>query len=237
MCGIVGIATGESMAAEAVAAASRRMVASILHRGPDDSGLAVVGHGRAILGNTRLAILDLSSAGHQPMRDESNGNVIVFNGEIYNHQEVRRRLQSGGPQRWNSSSDTETILRAYGVLGESCLDELRGMFAFCIWNEEREELFCARDRIGIKPFYYYSLAAGEASVFVFASEVRALLSSGQVPRKIDQQGLAGFVRFGSVPEPFTLDCRCSIPAGRAQYGRASRADLPLPERSGAPPYP
>ena len=178
MCGIVGISTSGSIADVAVAPV-RRMVSSIAHRGPDDSGLAVVDNGKAILGNTRLAVLDLSSAGHQPMRDESNGNVIVFNGEIYNHQEVRRQLQSVGPPQWNSSSDTETILRAYGVLGESCVDKLRGMFAFCIWDERRGVLFCARDRIGIKPLYYYSRNAGHASVFVFASEVQALLRPGR----------------------------------------------------------
>lgn len=195
------------------------MIDRIAHRGPDDNGLAVVGGGRTVIGNTRLAILDLTAAGHQPMRDESNGNVIVFNGEIYNHHEVRHLLRDRR-YRWTSSSDTETVLRGYAAFGESCVDYLRGMFAFCIWDEHGSVLFCARDRAGIKPFYYYTDGTG---VFVFASEVRALLASGQVARKIDFDGLAGLVRFGSVPEPLTLiEGIQSLPAAhrlRVQSGR------------------
>ena len=196
------------------------MIQSIAHRGPDDSGLAIVDHGRTVLGNTRLAILDLSTAGHQPMRDESNGNIIVFNGEVYNHEEIRRALPGLGP--WNSSSDTETVLRSYGALGESCVNRFRGMFAFCIWDQQREALFCARDRMGIKPFFYFTDGAG---TFLFASEVRALLASGQVPRTIDQRGLEGFVRFGSVPESLTLIAGVhSLPAGNTMLVRTGRIE-------------
>jgi asparagine synthase (glutamine-hydrolysing) len=220
MCGIIGMSTSESMGPDA-ASAGRRMIMSIAHRGPDDRGLAVVDAGRAIVGNTRLAILDLSHAGHQPMRDETNGNVIAFNGEIYNHLEIRRLLRDDRNQ-WNSSSDTETILRAYGAFGEACVHHLRGMFAFCIWDQRRGVIFCARDRVGIKPFYYYADAAG---VFVLASEVRSLLSSGRVPRKMDQRGLAGFVRFGSVPEPWTLIAGVhSLPPGHQMVVRSGHID-------------
>jgi len=200
------------------------MIQSIAHRGPDDSGLAMVDHGGTVLGNTRLAILDLSMAGHQPMRDESNGNVIIFNGEVYNHQEIRRALPELGP--WSSSSDTETVLRSYGALGESCVNRFRGMFAFCIWDHRREVLFCARDRMGIKPLFYYTDGAG---TFIFASEVRALLASGRVPRTIDQRGLEGFVRFGSVPESLTLIAGVrSLPAGHTMLVRAGHMETIKP---------
>jgi asparagine synthase (glutamine-hydrolysing) len=222
MCGIVGISTAGSMAVDATYREGRRMLASIAHRGPDDSGLAMIDNGRGVVGNTRLAILDLSSAGHQPMRDESNGNVIVFNGEIYNHREVRKLIPHDERYPWKSASDTETILRAYGAFGEACVDHLRGMFSFCIWDESRGALFCVRDRIGIKPFYHYSNGQG---MFAFASEVRALLGSTGVPRKIDESGLAGFIRFGSVPEPLTLiEGIRSLPAGHKMLVRSGRIE-------------
>ncbi|MBL8189190.1 MAG: asparagine synthase (glutamine-hydrolyzing) [Acidobacteria bacterium] len=211
MCGIVGIATTGHQTIEPEAA-MRRMLGAIRHRGPDDRGCELVAHtaGEIWLGNTRLAIQDLSPTGHQPMRDPQTGNWIVINGEIYNHREVRRALPA--PETgWRSSGDTETVLQAYAVWGRDCLQKLRGMFALVIWDEAAGELWCARDRLGIKPFYCYA----DDGLFVFGSELRAVLASGYVTRwQLDERGLAGFVRFGSLPEPWTLiDGVQSLPAG------------------------
>lgn len=210
MCGIVGIATTGHYAIEPEAA-MRRMLGAIRHRGPDDRGCELVARaaGEVWLGNTRLAIQDLSSAGHQPMRDSLTGNWIVINGEIYNHREVRRALPA--PENgWRSSGDTETVLQGYAVWGRDCLSRLRGMFAMAIWDEAAGELWCARDRLGIKPFYFYR----DDKRFAFASEARALLDSGLVERRLNPRGLAGFVRFGSLPEPLSLiEGVESLPAG------------------------
>lgn len=213
MCGIAGIFQGNSSAASDLDEAMERMLRAIGHRGPDDRGHVVVpaegGRAQLLLGNTRLAILDPSGAGHQPMHDATTGNWIVLNGEIYNHLEVREALRDR-VERWDSGTDTETILRAYAAWGLDCLGRLRGMFAFALWDAAAGALFCARDRLGIKPFYYYQ---GRGAV-LFASEVRSLLASGLVPRRVDRAGVEGFVRFGSVPEPLTLvEGVGSLPAG------------------------
>ncbi len=200
MCGIAGIATNRSDNIQPEAA-MKRMLGAIHHRGPDDLGSQIVSTkgGEVWLGNTRLAIQDLSAAGHQPMRDLRTGNWIVINGEIYNHREVRRALPA--PENgWRSSGDTETVLQAYAMWGRECLSRLRGMFALAIWDEAAGELWCARDRLGIKPFYFHA----DKTRFVFASEVRALLASGLIERRLNSSGLAGLVRFGSLPEPLTL---------------------------------
>ncbi len=211
MCGIAGIATNCPDGTKPEAA-MKRMLGAIRHRGPDDHGCEMVSSnsGEVWLGNTRLAIQDLSAAGHQPMHDPLTGNWIAMNGEIYNHREVRRALPA--PETgWRSSGDTETVLQAYAVWGRDCLRRLRGMFGLAIWDQAAGELWCARDRLGIKPFYCYA----DEGLFVFASEVRAVLDSGFVTRwQLDERGLAGFVRFGSLPEPWTLiDGVQSLPAG------------------------
>jgi len=198
VCGIAGVWARAPV--EELEAALHRMLAALRHRGPDDSGCerASTGDdGAAVLGCTRLAIQDTSAAGHQPMLDPETGNRILLNGEIYNHLEVRRAL---GDVSWRSRSDTETVLRSYAAWGASCLERLKGMFAVAIWDRSDRSLWCARDRFGIKPFYYWT-GGGR---FAFASEVRALLASGLVPRRTSAPGLAGFVRFGSVPETETL---------------------------------
>ncbi|MFB3916250.1 MAG: asparagine synthase (glutamine-hydrolyzing) [Terriglobales bacterium] len=179
------------------------MLNSLRHRGPDDRGsfhrVLPDGAGAVGLANTRLAILDLTSAGHQPMCDPETGNWIVLNGEIYNHLEIRKEL--GAPNGgWQSGSDTETVLRAYARWGSDCVHKLRGMFAVAIFDARRKTIWCARDRLGIKPLYYW---AGPPGV-VFASEVRGLLSCGLFEPQCDRVGLAHFVRFGSVSDPHTL---------------------------------
>ena len=224
MCGIVGILSANH-AARAFEAAIDRMTVSLRHRGPDDHGFETLSSrdGRrssVFLGNTRLAILDLTKAGHQPMRDPVTGNCIVLNGEIYNHLEVRQALGDRvGP--WLSGTDTETVLKAYAAWGPDCVQQLRGMFAVAIWDADGGFLWCARDRFGIKPFYYQM----KDGLFIFASEVRALLASGLVNRRLDQDGMAGFVRFGSIPEPLSLiDGVASLPAAHWMRVRAGNIE-------------
>ena len=204
MCGIVGILSrGSTVPAEMLERATR----SLAHRGPDDHGTVIVratDDGASVgvevgLGNRRLAILDLSPLGHQPMQDPDTGNWIVHNGEIYNFRDVRSKLENEGI-RFASQSDTEVVLKAFGRWGEQCLSEFRGMFAFAIWDARRKRLFVARDPMGIKPLYYYQ----SSNCFLFASEVRTLLGTGLVPRRLDEAGLLTYLTFGSVYEPHTL---------------------------------
>jgi asparagine synthase (glutamine-hydrolysing) len=201
MCGIIGI-VGRN--APVPAEVLEHATASLTHRGPDDGGTVILrDHSPAQveigLGNRRLAILDLSPLGHQPMHDPATGNWIVYNGEIYNFREVRRTLEHDGFQ-FVSHSDTEVILKAYAHWGEDCLTQFRGMFAFAIWDAKRHRLFLVRDPMGIKPLYFYQ----SENYFLFSSEVRTLLGTGLVPRKIDPAGLVNYLTFGSVYEPHTL---------------------------------
>jgi len=201
MCGIVGMI---GLNAPVPANVLERATESLAHRGPDDSGTVILqgsqpGPVEIGLGNRRLAILDLSPQGHQPMNDPATGNWIVYNGEVYNFREVRAKLEQEGIG-FNSRSDTEVILKAYGRWGENCLDEFRGMFAFAIWDAPRQRLFMARDPMGIKPLYYCC----SNQYFMFSSEVRTLLGSDLVPRRIDPAGLLSYLTFGSLYDPTTL---------------------------------
>jgi asparagine synthase (glutamine-hydrolysing) len=152
MCGIAGI-LGSLDAAEAAQAVDT-MLAAQIHRGPDDVGHTVVatGSGHLCFGNRRLAVLDLSPLGHQPMRNPDTGDWVVHNGEIYNFKEVRADLESRG-HVFRGRSDTEVVLRAYQEWGSTCLDRLSGMFAFSVWDARRRRLLLARDPLGIKPVY------------------------------------------------------------------------------------
>jgi asparagine synthase (glutamine-hydrolysing) len=201
MCGIFGII---ARSARVPGDVLERATQSLAHRGPDDSGTVILrdagSHDVEIgLGNRRLAILDLSPLGHQPMNDPATGNWIVYNGEVYNFREVRAKLERERVL-FSGHSDTEVILKAYGQWGEKCLDEFRGMFAFAIWDARRHRLFVARDPMGIKPLYYFP----SERYFIFSSEVRTLLGTGLVPRQIDPAGLVSYLTFGSVYDPNTL---------------------------------
>lgn len=178
------------------------MVERVRHRGPDDRGwvtLGIKGNGAVGLGHTRLAILDISPAGRQPMTDPQTANRITYNGEVYNYRELRKQLDGDGVT-WRSNSDTEVILKAYAKWGKDCLEHLRGMFAFAVWDARLQELFLCRDRLGIKPLYYYK---GDG-FFLFASEVRALLATGLVPRALDAVALWEYLAYQAVPAPRTL---------------------------------
>jgi asparagine synthase (glutamine-hydrolysing) len=166
VCGIAGILNLDRRPVER--ALIKRMTDAIAHRGPDAEGRLVDGH--VGLGNRRLAIIDLSPAGAQPMTTESGDLVVTYNGEIYNFRELRAELERLG-RRFRSRSDTEVLLQAYEEWGEACLDRFNGMFAFAVWDRRRRELFLARDRYGIKPLYY----ARAGTTFVFGSEIKSFL--------------------------------------------------------------
>lgn len=189
MCSIAGV-LGFREASEAVG----RMNEAQRHRGPDDQGVARCGD--VVLGNTRLAIIDTSAAGHQPMNDPETGNWITYNGETYNFKELRREL--GG--EWASRTDTEVVLRAYRKWGVAAFARLRGMFALALWDAQQRRLLLARDPLGIKPLYYY--AADDH--LIFASELRALLASGLVPRRLSSAGVDSYLANGSVAAPLTI---------------------------------
>ena len=201
MCGIAAILG--TLAPEHVELSLRAMLEAQLHRGPDDGGFMVVSAGQSTLGlgNRRLAIQDLSPLGHQPMVNEATGDVLVYNGEIYNAPALRNLLEAEG-FRFSGHSDTEVLLRAYECWGISCLDRLRGMFAVVLWDARRSHLILARDHLGIKPLYY---SAEEGSWFACASEVKALLKSGLlVNPEIDHRALAGYLAYGGLQEPLAL---------------------------------
>jgi asparagine synthase (glutamine-hydrolysing) len=201
VCGIFGIVAHH---ARVPAEVLERATLSLAHRGPDDSGTVILRDSAREadeigLGNRRLAILDLSPQGHQPMNDTATGNWIVYNGEVYNFREVRTKLEQAGLY-FRSNSDTEVILKAYAHWGERCLHEFRGMFAFALWDAQRHRMFVARDPMGIKPMYFYQ----SDRYFMFSSEVRTLLGTGLVPRVIDCAGLLNYLTFGSLYDPNTL---------------------------------
>jgi asparagine synthase (glutamine-hydrolysing) len=218
MCGIFGIVARNT---HVPADVLERGTASLAHRGPDDSGTVIVRESTPEpieigLGTRRLAILDLSPLGHQPMLDPDTGNWIVYNGEIYNFRDVRRELEQTGA-KFASHSDTEVLLKAYARWGEPCLAKFRGMFAFALWDAQQHRLFLARDPMGIKPLYY----AESAAYFLFASEVRTILGTGLVPRRLDHAGLLNFLAFGSACDPLTLVRGIQVlPAGHSLTWRS-----------------
>jgi asparagine synthase (glutamine-hydrolysing) len=210
MCGIAGVVG--ALSPDQVNGSLRSMLDAQLHRGPDDGGSTVISTGGATvgLGNRRLAIQDLSALGHQPMINEATGDILVYNGEIYNAPELRDLLKTDGLQ-FQGHSDTEVLMRAYERWGTECLTRLRGMFAFALWDARRSRLVVARDPMGIKPLYY---AAKKDGWFVFASEVRALLQSGLLDSRIDRRSLAGYLAYGAVQEPLTIyESIFSLPRG------------------------
>jgi len=194
MCGIAGFVvvapgTGDD-------AVLRRMCERIRHRGPDDTGFYRDAH--ASLAHLRLSIVDLAG-GHQPMSNESRSMWITYNGEIFNHVLLRPALEQAG-HAYASRCDTETILHAYEEHGPACVELFRGMFAFAIWNESRKTLFCARDRLGIKPLYYY----WDGRVFAFASEIKALLEHPSISTAFEESLLAEHLGFGYTSSERTM---------------------------------
>jgi asparagine synthase (glutamine-hydrolysing) len=198
MCGIAGFidseSSGQTREREDLL---DKMCKVITHRGPDEQGMAV--EGRAALGMRRLSIIDLKS-GQQPIFSNDGSKLIVFNGEIYNYRELKSELEELG-YRFKTNSDTETIIHAYDEFGPGCLEKLRGMFAFAIWDKNEESLFIARDRVGKKPLFYTVLDNGD---FVFGSELKCLLTHGGLTKKVDLKALNAYLTFGYVPEQYCI---------------------------------
>jgi asparagine synthase (glutamine-hydrolysing) len=194
MCGIAGI-VGADPTDRVNPAEVHEMCETIVHRGPDDEGIYT--HGRVGLGMRRLSIIDLSM-GHQPIHNEDKTIWIVFNGEIYNFPELRARLEARG-HRFYTNTDTEVIVHLYEDSGAGCVKELRGMFAFALWDEPRQRMLIARDRFGKKPLHY----AVNNTRFLFGSEIKALFAAAPELRDIDPQALWSYFYFGYVPDPQT----------------------------------
>jgi asparagine synthase (glutamine-hydrolysing) len=209
MCGIAGIFEfGEDKHVDP--GVLRSMCAIISHRGPDDDGFFA--QGRIGLGMRRLSIVDLAT-GHQPISNEDNSLWIVFNGEIYNHRILRDRLIAQG-HRYRTQSDTETIVHLYEEYGKDCVQHLRGMFAFAIWDVKRRSLFIARDRLGIKPLYY----CVTPNTFLFGSEIKALLAYPQMRARFNRSALPEYLAFGylSGEETFYSGVRKLMPGHRLE---------------------
>ena len=199
MCGIAAI-FGYRDDAPAIDVCELRAIRDhMVRRGPDGYGEWLSADGRVGLGHRRLAIIDLSERGAQPMVSDDATRVVTFNGEIYNYRELRAGLEGRG-YLFRSNSDTEVLLALYAQRGAAMVKELRGMFAFALWDTVRRELLLARDPYGIKPLFY----ADDGSTVRVASQVKALLAGGRVSAELDQAGVAGFYVFGSVPEPLTM---------------------------------
>ncbi len=196
MCGIAGIVGLGRGTAEPML---KKMAVSLYHRGPDGEGF-FFGNSVA-LGHRRLKIIDLTDAGKQPMANEDGTLLLVFNGEIYNFISLRESLKERG-HIFKSRSDAEVVLHLYEDLGNSCVDELEGMFAFAIWDSKKNSLFAVRDRLGEKPLYYHFNRA--KTLFVFSSEIGAILASGLVKRELNPEGVRSYFSYGSVQEPFTI---------------------------------
>jgi asparagine synthase (glutamine-hydrolysing) len=240
MCGIVGIVDDFRHSVAEVRESAERMSAVVAHRGPDDWGFVILHAGQVehrskscpegeiisrpeaadagrtvILVHRRLSIIDLSSGGHQPMRTKDGRFWITYNGEIYNYKELRRELEAEGVS-FRSNSDTEVLVSLYAREGVEGLRKLRGMFAFAVWDEDRRELFLARDRFGIKPLYYAQTSQG---LFLFSSELKAFLSSGLVSPDIDREAEFAFLQRGSIraPKTFYRDIKALPPAHWARW--------------------
>jgi asparagine synthase (glutamine-hydrolysing) len=222
MCGIAGFVTTEPGAGSEVVL--RRMMDRIRHRGPDDSGTYVDGH--AWLGHLRLSIVDLAG-GHQPMSNESGTLRITYNGEVFNHADLRPELERAG-HRYSTRSDTETIVHAYEEYGGDCVKRFRGMFAFAIWDAQKRTLFCARDRLGIKPLYYF----WDGRTFAFASEIKALLEHPAISASFEERVLPEYLGFGYVSgeSTFFRGIRKLMPGHHLRLSLADARPEPMIER-------
>jgi asparagine synthase (glutamine-hydrolysing) len=194
MCGIAGFVS--AIPVSDASAVIRRMTDAIAHRGPDDNRF--YNDSFASLGHRRLSIIDLA-AGHQPMTSEDGNLRIIYNGEIFNHADLRPALEAAG-HRYTTHCDTETILHAYEQYGPDCVNHFRGMFSFAIWDRNTRTLFCARDRLGIKPFYYH----WDGRQFVFASEIKAILRYPGITASLDESTVPEYLAFGYISDEKTM---------------------------------
>lgn len=211
MCGILGILVFERSPAPVNPNLIERMRDVMAHRGPDGAGIWISPDRRVGLGHRRLSIVDLAEAAAQPMCNEDGSLWLSFNGEIYNHAEIRRTLEQTGRHRWKTDhSDSEVILHAFEEWGIQCLGRFRGMFAIALWDARTRELWLVRDRLGVKPLYY-SVHHGR---IVFASEIKALLEDPEQSRAVNPEALYHYLSFLTTPAPQTLfDGIRKLPAG------------------------
>ena len=224
MCGVFGMVGNSNRDI------ARRVCGAMHHRGPDDNGIWFDDKSIPVtLVNTRLAILDLSDAGHMPMQNNNGDLVVTYNGEIYNFPEIRDMLESLG-YSFVSQSDTEVLLTAYEHWGEGCIDHFRGMFAFVIWDIKKQKLFAARDRLGIKPLYWSMVG----DCLLIGSEIKTLLSTGLIDSLLDQEALHHYLTFYAVPPPLTMiqDIKALLPGHALTWESGSLSikqywDLPV----------
>ena len=199
MCGIVGLFSfdGPPVDPEQI----RAMTDRVAHRGPDGAGLWMSDDRRVGLGHRRLSIIDLSDNAAQPMSNHDGSIQLVYNGEIYNHAELRRELSAIGGYHWRTDhSDTEVVIHAYEQWGTACIDRFRGDFAIALWDERKRQLWLARDRVGVKPLYYTFMPGGIA----FASEIKALFALPGVRRQVNEQAIYDYLSFLTPPAPETM---------------------------------
>ena len=235
MCGIAGFLGGKRFAPEEASSIARGMADAVAHRGPDDSGVWLDREAGVALAYRRLAVIDLSLAGRQPMQSTSGRSVIVFNGEIYNHLDLRRRLEAQCPDAlpWRGHSDTETLLAAIEHWGlEEALQAATGMFAFAFWDREDRTLYLARDRTGEKPLYY----GWQSGVFLFGSELKALAAHPAFAGDVDRDALTLLLRHCCISSPWSIYKGVrKLPAGTyvkmaAGVSRERAGELPAPRR-------
>ena len=205
MCGFAGLVNARSgQTADALRAVVQRMADMLVHRGPDDSGVWVDAEAGIALGHRRLSIIDLSQVGHQPMVSSGGRYIIAYNGEIYNHPALRRRLEleaGNRLSRWRGHSDTETVLAAIEVWGlGNALEQFIGMFAFALWDCQKRALYLVRDRLGIKPLYY----GWERGSFLFGSELKAIKAHPTFDSVICRDALTLLLRHNCIPAPYSI---------------------------------
>ncbi|MFX0072312.1 MAG: asparagine synthase (glutamine-hydrolyzing), partial [Candidatus Hermodarchaeota archaeon] len=195
MCGIIGEISNQKIDIDKFT----RMRDTLIHRGPDDDGLYINSQQNVTLGHRRLSIIDLSPAGKQPMKNEDGTIWLTFNGEIYNFKNIKNELINRG-HIFSSNTDSEVIIHGYEEWGVNIIYKLNGMFAFGIWDEKKNQLFLARDRVGIKPLYYYY----NNQRFIFASEIKAIVEDKEIPRTINPEALKFYFMFAYVPSPLSI---------------------------------
>src|SRR3989338_635264 len=216
MCAIIGV-LGRNLPDQEQFKKARD---TMTHRGPDDAGLYYAPEEGVALGHRRLSIIDLSAAGRQPFSSWDNRFLITFNGEIYNYRELKKELEEF--YSFKTDSDTEVLLASYIQWGEKCLNKLNGMFAFAIWDRKKKELFCARDRLGVKPFYY----ATHNGIFYFASEVKGILSMTGMERKLNKESFLDFLSYRYPLGPKTMfDGVFSLLPGHYMTLKGNRAPI------------
>src|SRR5260370_23542733 len=196
MCGIAGLWNFGKNASDVDLLS---MPGTLSRRGPDDGGMFTSQQEGIGLGHRRLSILDLSPRGRQPMPDAAGTVTVTFNGEIYNYREIRHELARQG-HRFITNTDTEVILHAYNEWSIDCLTRFRGMFAFALWDATQKKLFLCRDRLGVKPLYYYY----DGGLLLFASELKALMAHRGFRKNLHEGGLALYPEFGWIPAPWSI---------------------------------